>query len=1041
LDREIRGGETHAYPVELQAGQFLRVIVQEDGVDLALRLLDPEGNAVTGADSLSRGRAEEKEDLAALAARAGIYRLEVVAAPSRDAGRYTLNVEGPRAAGEGEEARAEAVRSTWTGMVESKGRVEEQIRSLERALPLWQGLQENRKTAEVLYARGQRRLSLLQYGPALLDFQQSATLWAQEPGTAAKIYHAHSLTNVGRCLKNTERREEARQAFTQSLALAREAGDYDLQAKNLDNLGLLEIEAGELRKGVDLQRQALDLVRQAGNRSHEATILNNLADAYDQLAEPQKALQFYQDALNLARGRSNEWIVLNNIGDIYGALGDWERAFEFYKRSAEMSGPSDDGARRGKILINLAGAHRRLSQTEQARKILGQALALGRESQSKEIQTFALVSLAALELDSKRPAEAIKYAREAVALGGSLERETVSRYNLGKAFRDLGDRASAQAELQKALVLAQKRGDGRIETEVDLALARVESDQGNLASALARIQKAIERIESRREGVVSPDLRTSFLASKQDYYGLQIDTLMALHAKRPLEGFAADALRASERARARGLLEILNESGDDIRLGADPTLLAKEREAREELNARDWYRRELLAGGNPDPKRLAEAEQRLEDALEHYETAQVELREGSPRYTALTQPQPLDAAEIQRQVLDGEALLLEYALGSRRSFVWAVGPGSLASFELPGREQIEKTARRYYELLTTRNNRLKGESLPVWKKRLTAADAEAGQAGRELSGLILKPVEKLLGNRPLLIVADGALQYIPFAALPVPSTGVPLATGHEVVSLSSASALAVIRRELRDRTQAPRTLAVFADPIFQKDDPRLSYGIDKAGLLKLSHKTSAHRGDGIDLSSFRRLPFSQKEADTIAALLPPGEVFKAVGFSASRATIENGGLDNYRIVHFATHGVLDSRHPELSGLVLSLYNEKGDRQDGFLRLNDIYNLRLDAELVVLSACRTALGKEIRGEGLVGLTRGFMYAGASRVLASLWSVEDRATAELMGSFYRGMLREGLTPAAALRKAQLEMAKNPRYKSPYFWAGFSLQGEWR
>jgi len=170
-------------------------------------------------------------------------------------------------------------------------------------------------------------------------------------------------------------------------------------------------------------------------------------------------------------------------------------------------------------------------------------------------------------------------------------------------------------------------------------------------------------------------------------------------------------------------------------------------------------------------------------------------------------------------------------------------------------------------------------------------------------------------------------------------------------------------------------------------------------------------------------------------------VFKAVGFSASRATVEKGGLDRYRNVHFATHGVLNSRHPELSGLVLSLYNEKGEGQDGFLRLNDIYNLRLNADLVVLSACGTALGKEIRGEGLVGLTRGFMYAGASRVLASLWSVEDRATAELMESFYRGMLREKLTPAAALRKAQLEMAQDPRYKSPYYWAGFSLQGEWR
>jgi CHAT domain-containing protein len=1041
LDREVRGGEVHVYPVELQEGWFLRVIVEEDGVDLALRLLDPQGNPVTGTDSLSRGRAEEKEDLAALVDKAGTYHFEVVAS-GRDAGRYALKVEGPRAPREEDRLRAEAVGSTWTGLFKPRGGTDEQIRSLERALPLWQGLQENRKSAEVLFFLGRQRLSLRQYDLALADFRQSAALWGFLPGRTARIYRALSLTNVGRCLKDMESREEARQAHEQALTLAREEGDLDLQAQNLDALGLLKTESGELREGLALQLQALDLVRQAGNRPHESAILNNLAYAYEQLSEVQKALHFYQEALELARenvDQKSELIYRNNIGDMYGTLGDWERAFEFYQRSAELSRSSEDRVLRGKVLINLAVAYRRhLGQMEEARSLLEQALALGHKSQ--EIQTFALVNLAALESELKHPAAAARYAREAIARGGSLERETLSRYALGKALGEMGDRVSAQAELERALALARKRGDGSTETQIKLALAQVQEERGDLAAALSTIQEAIQRIESRRDRVVSPDLRTSFLASKQDYYELQIDVLMALHAIRATEGFAADALRASEGARARGLLEILNESGD-IHLGTDPALLAKEREAREELNARDWYRRELLAGGDPAPRRLAEAEQRLQEALDHYEQVQVELREGSPRYTALTQPQPLDAAEIQRQVLDGEALLLEYALGSKRSFLWAVGPGSLASFELPGRERIETAARRYYELLTVRNNPLKGEGLPAWKKRIKSADAEAEQAGRELSELILQPVEKLLENRPLLIVADGALQYVPFAALPLPATGAPLATGHEVVSLPSASALAVIRRELRDRAKAPRTLAVFADPVFQKDDPRLSRGIDKADRLKLSQKTSSHRGDGIDLSALRRLTSSQKEADTIASLLPPGEVFKAVGFSASRATIEKGGLDGYRNVHFATHGVLDSRHPELSGLVLSLYNEKGDRQDGFLRLNDTYNLRLNADLVVLSACQTALGKEIRGEGLVGLTRGFMYAGASRVLASLWSIQDQATAELMGSFYRGMLRERLTPAAALRKAQLEMAKNPQYKSPYYWAGFSLQGEWR
>lgn len=168
---------------------------------------------------------------------------------------------------------------------------------------------------------------------------------------------------------------------------------------------------------------------------------------------------------------------------------------------------------------------------------------------------------------------------------------------------------------------------------------------------------------------------------------------------------------------------------------------------------------------------------------------------------------------------------------------------------------------------------------------------------------------------------------------------------------------------------------------------------------------------------------------------------EALGFSASRATAMGTDLGQYRIVHFATHGLLDSENPELSGLVFSLLDQKGMRQDGFLQLQDIYNLNLPVDLVVLSACETGLGKEIQGEGLVGLTRGFMYAGASRVVASLWKVDDVATAELMERFYKNMEREKMRPAAALRQAQMQMWQRKRWHDPYYWAGFELQGEWK
>jgi CHAT domain-containing protein len=177
------------------------------------------------------------------------------------------------------------------------------------------------------------------------------------------------------------------------------------------------------------------------------------------------------------------------------------------------------------------------------------------------------------------------------------------------------------------------------------------------------------------------------------------------------------------------------------------------------------------------------------------------------------------------------------------------------------------------------------------------------------------------------------------------------------------------------------------------------------------------------------------------ALAAKGAGLKAVDFDANRATATNTDLSQYRIVHFATHGLLNSQHPELSGVVLSLLDEQAQPQDGFLRAHEIYNLNLPAELVVLSGCKTGLGKEIKGEGLVGLTRGFMYAGAARVVVSLWDVNDVATAELMKRFYQKMLAEGQRPAAALRAAQVAMWKEKRWQAPYYWAAFVLQGEWR
>ena len=327
---------------------------------------------------------------------------------------------------------------------------------------------------------------------------------------------------------------------------------------------------------------------------------------------------------------------------------------------------------------------------------------------------------------------------------------------------------------------------------------------------------------------------------------------------------------------------------------------------------------------------------------------------------------------------------------------------------------------------------------------------------------MLGPVSGQLSNRRLLIVSDGALQYLPFAALPTPnlrgsSPYEPLAVNHEVISLPSASTLAVLRRQIAKHKPASKTIAVLADPVFDKDDKRVRNSLARNKAIQSDAMTAqARRAAAISRSEIQRsasesgldgeglsivrLPFTRREADAITALVPAASRKEDLDFAASLANATSADLSQYRIVHFATHGFLNSQHPELSGIVLSLVDDNGREQNGFLRAHEIYNLTLPAELIVLSGCRTGLGKEIRGEGLIGLTRAFMHAGAARVLVSLWDIHDEATAELMTRFYTRLLgRDKLSPAAALRAAQVSMAHNKRWSSPYYWAGFTLQGE--
>ncbi|MEP0781156.1 CHAT domain-containing protein [Microcoleus sp. ZQ-A2] len=652
--------------------------------------------------------------------------------------------------------------------------------------------------------------------------------------------------------------------------------------------------------------------------------------------------------------------------------------------------------------------------------------------------------------DYQKALEATQKAVAGLQKVGYRQGEANALRNLGKVYNALKQYEKALSTYDQVLALRRTLGDRTGEAETLYNVAITQRDRGNLNEARTQIEAAINIVEDIRTRVTSQELRTSYFASVQNYYQFYIDVLMQLHKKEPSIGYDALALQASERARARSLLELLTEANADIRQGVDPEVLQRDRTLQQKLDAVEKRRIELFNGQWTD-QQVEALEKETAALVAEYRQVQEQIRRTSPRYAALTQPQPLTLAEIQQQVLDDDTMLLEYSLGEERSYLWAVTKTGITSYELPKREEIEAAAKEFYQLLNNRDYHL-GTSRELGVEGHPGSSVDTNEAATKLSQMLLAPVAAQLGNKRLLIVSDGALQYVPFTALPAPGTlgvgarhVVPLLVNHEIINLPSASTLAVLRKELNDRKSAAKAIAVLADPVFGTNDPRLKSSSGQGSGTQPEDSNINRRA--LELSattanvSFNRLPFTRQEAEQILALVPTTERMQAFDFAANRAIATNPELQNYRIVHLATHGILNSTQPELSGVVLSLVDEKGTLQNGFLQLRDIFNLNLPAELVVLSACETGLGKEVRGEGLVGLTRGFMYAGTPRVVVSLWSVSDRATSELMVKFYKKMLQDGLKPAAALRAAQIEMWQQKQWQAPYYWAAFTLQGEWR
>jgi CHAT domain-containing protein/tetratricopeptide (TPR) repeat protein len=1036
VEREIAGRQSHIYQITLAAGQFVHFRLEQRAIDAALILTAPDGKQMAEMDLTKAGEPES----ISVEAMAGSYQLIVRGiGTERLRGSYRLEVVAQAAATEQDRKRlrAESLLSEASYLwKEGADTPEPSLEKGEQALSLWRELSEPSLIVAALNLMGDVYSDTGEYEKAIGYYQQAITI-CRDFGLRTR--EALTLHNLALCYQGLEEIEKEFANLEQALTIFRELKDKSGEAIALISLGVTYYGMELPEKAIEVTDQALAITRELKDRRREVSALNNLSAYYGVLYREDKEIEYLEQALavnRLEKDQLNQHQSLHNMASIYKSQGQTEKAIEYYQQALAIARELKNPMRQETTLSAMGEAYAELKYFDKAIACYEQSLAIARAARNRisECHTLRVFGVA---------------------------------YNLQRQSE------KARTYLDQALAISREMKSLIYEMFILADLARTENDRGNLEQARLFIEESLriaEALRARRDSFASS---SAFFTSVQTYYELYTQVLMHQHKAEPTKGLDALALEVSERQRARSLLDQLVEARINFREGADPELIERERLVGRQLNNKAQTEANT-------PEQAATLKREISQLETELEKAQVDIRKANPHYAALVRPQPLKFKEIQQQLDDG-TLLLEYALGDERSYLWAITKDSLASYELPKKELINQSALQVYELLTARSASKRGESVLQRRNRIAQAESKLPNAAAALSQILLSPVAAELGNKRLVIVADGALQYIPFAALPSPSAQASLVTGHlsladnetkdkgqrtkdnpplivnhEIVSLPSASVLAVQRAELAGRQPAPKMLAVIADPVFDRSDARFKTPAtdsnnkqqvqtiafnDARSLEHLAEKSSDKSGVTTRRLIIPRLPFTRQEATQLLALALKTSSFSAMDFQANRDTILNGNLAQYRYVHFATHGLLDSERPGLSSLVLSMVDAQGKTQDGFLRLHDIYNLKLPAELVVLSACQTGLCKDIKGEGLDGLMRGFMYAGAARVVVSLWNVNDKATADLMTKFYEKMLKQGERPSAALRAAQVEMWRQKQWQSPYYWAAFTMQGEWR
>ena len=827
---------------------------------------------------------------------------------------------------------------------------------------------------------------------ALKTAQAALTIWQ---ALNDRIGIAKTLTKIGQYQLTLSDLDKATRSYDEALLIWRENDEKEQQARVLVGMGSIAYRQGDWQKVFTLMQQAEPLLDPRANPAQAGRILTAQGDTFLACGMPEAGLLKHQQAREIFRQANDEFAVMVTtwtIGKAYYLLGKYEDSLAHLQEAMEMT-------RHLKDTFLPAFINETLGQVYFSQGDYTKALAYFRRA-------FVL----------HQNATAQKEAAQVLAL-------------IGQTQQKLGNLTLAGQSYQNALKTFRRLSDHVNEGSLYYTLGRLKVAQGQVNEASNYFQRAIDITENQRAGVSLRDLATALSATVQNRYEAYIDCLMRQQRY-------SEAFTQSEMGRARSLGESLRQM--QTIPGLEPQLAVREKVLRQSLMVKQDAKVALLSH-KYQQEELAALDAEIVRLESEYAQVEADIKARYPAYAQIAQPVVWDLARIQQEVVrDDETILLEYSLGEQHSYLWAVTRNGFESYQLPARADIETAATRFHKLLS--------------EKPVPANQIQLNQAAQELSQMILAPVAAHSGKRRWLIAADGALHYVPFQALPAPAGNELLLAQHEVVNVPSATISGLLVQEAAQRAPADKFVAAFGDPVFPSNyAQRLGTapnGTQVAQLQSFADTQLSHALRGVESDQYQYDPqtlpglfYAGREMAYLRSFAPGSDSLINTGFAATRDNLQKTDLRQYHILHFATHGLLNSKQPEFSGLVLSLVDQNRQPIEGFVSLSDVYNLRAPVDLVVLSACQTALGQEVRGEGLIGLTRGFMYAGASSVAASLWEVDDETTAELMKLFYANMLQKEMPPAEALRAAQNEIRQQPGWSAPHYWAAFTLQGEYR